>query len=83
MDTKWFEQGKTVDTHMSEVARIQNPAPNDWDGFNMWTSPPQDYLLGRVGFKRCPGGWTETIEKLQPKAGMDYYMFKKYDPSRT
>ena len=64
MAHNWFEQGGTVGEHMAEVARIQNPAPNDWDGFNMWTSPQKDHLLGRIGFKRCPGGWTETIEKL-------------------
>ena len=84
MDTRWFTRGGTVQEHMDEVARISNPAPNDWDGFNMWVSVPEkkngqkkNYLLGRIGFKRCPGGWTETIEKLEPKPGMDYYMFKK------
>ena len=83
VEHKWFEEGKTVDTHMSEVARIDGPAPNDWDGFCMWTSPDEDYKLGRISFNRCPGGWTETIELLEPKPGMDYYMFKKYDPRRT
>ena len=83
VDHRWFTEGKSVATTMQEVERVDGPAPNDWDGFSMNESPEDDNLLGRISINRCPNGWTESVENLVSKPGVNVYMFKKYDPNRT
>ena len=72
---------------MAEVERVEDPAPNEWDGFNIWTSVPEKgfYKLGRIGYKSCSGGINrdpvvarrDLLSNLKPKQGMDFYLYNK------
>ena len=72
---------------MAEVERVEDPAPNEWDGFNIWTSVPEKgfFKLGRIGYKSCSGGIDrdpvvarrDLLENLKPKKGMDFYLYNK------
>ena len=75
---------------MTEVERVEGDAPNEWDGFNIWTSVPekQFFLLGRIGYKSCSGGTDgdpvvarrDLLSNLKPKKGMDFYLYNKNVP---
>ena len=72
---------------MKEVERVEEPAPNEWDGFNIWTSVPEKGFskLGRIGYKSCSGGINrdpvvarrDLLSNLKPKQGMDFYLYNK------
>ena len=72
---------------MTEVERVEEPAPNEWDGFNIWTSVPEKGFdkLGRIGYKSCSGGINrdpvvarrDLLSNLKPKQGMDFYLYNK------
>ena len=84
LERDWFtEAGSSLKDMMKKVEWVSNPAPNEWDGFGIWTAlKAGEYRLGRIFYKSCAGpdpvdARRELLSNLVPKPGMDFYLFKK------